>query len=230
MTHEQYIANVRAAMLRHAEIPAEVRERIENTKAVYGSGMFLPLRGVTFFGQWQGKACSSHGSDCGDGFPKMNGSDCGCRSQSLVEICASGEESWIQLAGTTVHEYAHVAAGPGAGHGKEWQAMCKALGLRRAHAAGTVYQLASFKPALRHELVTMPHPADGAPAHLGNGLPSNKMRPCGAGVGTRGGKSRGKGSGSRLRKFTCDCGVIVRAARDELHAHCDDCGSAFTRA
>jgi hypothetical protein len=57
-----------------------------------------------------------------------------------------------------------------------------------------------------------------------------KLRPCSAGVGTKGGKSRGAGSGSRLRKFTCGCGVIARVGRDEFNATCGDCGTAFKRA
>jgi len=63
-----------------------------------------------------------------------------------------------------------------------------------------------------------------------NGTPLQlKLRPCGAGVGAKGGKSRGAGSGSRLRKFVCDCGVIARVARDEFHATCSDCSTAFKR-
>ena len=37
----------------------------------------------------------------------------------VVEIAAAGEESLVQVAGTTLHELAHVLAGWGGGHGSE---------------------------------------------------------------------------------------------------------------
>jgi hypothetical protein len=48
-------------------------------------------------------------------------------------------------------------------------------------------------------------------------------------VGVRGGKSRGAGSGSRLRLWTCDCQkpVKVRVASDNFRATCDLCGHPF---
>jgi hypothetical protein len=149
----------------------------------------------------------------------------------LIEICACGEESWVQLAGTTIHELAHVMAGPGVGHSKEWKRACESLGLRRIKAAGTLYLLAHFAPELRQAIAALEHPTDGLP-NMGAGLGqifTVSARPCSHGIGSRGGKSRGPGSGSRMRKFVCGCGVIVRASRDELHARCDDCGCAFTR-
>lgn len=35
--------------------------------------------------------------------------------------------------------------------------------------------------------------------------------------------------GSRLRLFTCLCGIKVRVAHDEFAATCDECGEAFAR-
>jgi hypothetical protein len=54
-----------------------------------------------------------------------------------------------------------------------------------------------------------------------------KVGPCTAGTGTRGGTSRGPGSGSRMRKYVSGCGQIVRAATDDLHATCDCCQTPF---
>lgn len=51
--------------------------------------------------------------------------------------------------------------------------------------------------------------------------------PCTAGIGTKGGKSRGVGSGSRLRKYSCEHGQIIRAATDELNATCNICSTLF---
>jgi hypothetical protein len=102
-------------------------------------------------------------------------------------------------------------------------------------AAGTKYSLACFAPTSATRSPRCRQPTDGKPQPFGgfgpNGMPLQlKLRPCSAGVGTKGGKSRGAGSGSRLRKFTCGCGVIARVARDEFNATCDDCGTAFKRA
>lgn len=228
-THEHYIQAVRDAAVKYAgqQIAANPKwvkpefaplvegllKRLETVKAaklVYGLGA-SGLRGITCFSAWKQE-----------------------KDQELIEICAGGEESWIQLAGTTIHECGHVLAGPGAGHGPLWKLACEILGLRRIKAAGTEYKLANLAPALRMTLAALPHPTDGRPAghsvsHQGVLQGAVALRPCSHGVGSRGGKSRGVGSGSRLRKFVCDCGVIVRASRDELNATCNDCGSGFNR-
>lgn len=59
-----------------------------------------------------------------------------------------------------------------------------------------------------------------------------RLRPCPLGIGTRGGKSRGAGSGSRLRLWVCGCDepVKVRVASDDFRATCERCASSFTRA
>jgi hypothetical protein len=208
-THETYIQAVRDLAIQHARLPGETLEKLARTKLIYGRGV-TGLRGCTQYGAWK------------------NGHD-----DELVEICAAGEENWIQLAGTTLHELGHVATGCGHGHDKTWRECCAALGLRRVHAAGTLYALANFAPALRFALAALPHPSDGAP-NL-NGVDAQgvlftfKTRPCSAGRGVRGGKSHGPGSGSRLRKYVCGCGVIVRASRDNLHATCEDCHTPFHR-
>lgn len=220
ITRENYIQAVRSATLRHANVSASEREHLAQLKLVYGSGSGTGARGVTYFNAWR------------------NG-DPAAQNGELIEICAFGEENLVQLAGTTVHELAHALAGHGAGHSAAWKEACERLGLRAVKAAGTCYQAAMFAPKLRAELAALAPPTDGKVTIWSNlpprpipGATPIRPRPCSQGYGTRGGKSRGKGSGSRLRKHACACvpPVIVRAARDVLAAHCDLCGSAFTRA
>ncbi len=208
-THEQYIQAVRAIAVER--LSAEERAAALDAKLVYGAGS-KHTRGVTYFGCWK------------------NGHD-----HAFAEICAFGEDSPVQVAGTTLHELGHVLAGIGKGHGKGWLEACNRLGLLYVRAAGTKYSLSCFAPDIRAKIAALPVPTDGKPQPFGgfgpNGIPLQmKLRPCGAGVGTKGGKSRGAGSGSRLRKFTCGCGVIARVARDEFDATCNLCSTAFKRA
>jgi hypothetical protein len=208
-THETFIHAVRDAAV--ARLNDDDRAKVLDVKLVYGAGYKTGARGVTFNKVWK------------------NGHD-----HDLCEICAFGEDSIVQVAGTTIHELAHALAGCAAGHSKAWADACAKLGLRFVRAAGTRYSLACFTPDVRQALATMPLPTDGGPGALRglspNVAPVGKGRPCGAGIGTRGGKSRGVGSGSRLRKYVCDCGVIIRASRDDLAATCNLCGSSFNRA
>lgn len=215
-THLNYVKQV-AGMAREL-LPEDERAKLDShlTYALGRPG----LRGVTYYSQWQ------------------NGGD---EPVPFIEICALGEENDIQLAATTIHELAHVLAGPGAGHGPEWRAACERLGLRRARMHQT-YKAAQFAPVIRHGgdfnggIASLISPTDGKPvgfsmAGLGIGGAFKPAR-CPAGLGTRGGRSRGVGSGSRMRKFVCGCepAVIVRAARDELRARCMDCDQQFERA
>jgi hypothetical protein len=98
------------------------------------------------------------------------------------------------------------------------------------HAAGTAYKLANFECDLRFYLAALPKPDEGEPVCnlYGSGV-GPKLKPCTAGIGTRGGKSRGAGSGSRLRLFECECvpPVKARVARDEFAATCNCCNGAF---
>lgn len=213
-THEQFIAAVRNAAVGYAstskvgafQLSTEALSRVARAKLVYGRGE-RGTRGITQYDAWQ------------------NG-----ERDDLVEICAASEESWQQLAATTLHEIAHVAAGRGTGHGKAWRDACVALGLRAHKAtyiAGKPELLASFAPELRHALAALQKPQDGAPS-IGTVIAIGKPRPCGAGVGVRGGTSRGPGSGSRLRKYSCECcGQIIRASTDALDATHDDDGGKF---
>src|SRR5215510_5890412 len=117
MTHEAFVHVVRAiAVERIAE--QATRERLLAAKLVYGTGDWR-YRGICYYRSWR------------------NGTE-----HDLIEVAATGEESPVQLAGTTIHETAHVLAGPGAGHG--------AHGGRRAEPSGwrTLKPLA--KPTLRN--------------------------------------------------------------------------------
>lgn len=203
-THEAFIHGV--ARLARARLAKADQDKLDGIKLVYGSGP-NGTRGVTYFGKWKA----------------------GGEARPFVEVSAFGQENWVQVAGTTIHELGHVLAGWGAGHGKEWKEACERLGLRKLKAAGTRYCLANFDPGLRQAIAALPRPDEGEPVaslYAGN-MGVGTLKPCGAGIGTRGGKSRGKGSGSRLRKYTCGCGQIIRAATDELAATHDPCGTPF---
>lgn len=207
-THEAFIQAVACAAIARLD-DAAARERLAAIKLVYGSGP-EGTRGVTFFGRW-GVASAQE-------------------ARPFVEVSAFGQESITQLAGTTVHELAHVLAGPQAGHGKAWREACEALGLRRARAAGHVYHWANFACDLRWAIQAIPRPSDGQPVASLSGLfGAPRMKPCALGIGTRGGKSRGKGSGSRMRLWQCSCGQKVRVASDNFEAVHTPCGTGFDR-
>jgi hypothetical protein len=203
-THLNYVKQV--AGLARDRLPADEQSKLD-AQLSYSLGR-PGLRGVTYYSQWQ------------------NG---GTDPVPFIEVCALGEENDIQLAATTIHELGHVLAGHGAGHGPDWKQACDRLGLRRAKMHQS-YRMAQFEPSLRAQIAALISPTDGKPIGNRAGLIGAAGR-CPAGLGTRGGKSRGAGSGSRMRKFTCQCSppVIVRSARDELRATCMDCGSQFTQ-
>lgn len=208
-THEAFIAKVAALAIGRLPVNDPRLPALKAAKLVYGAGN-SGLRGITYYDRWK---------------PNAN------LSAPFVEVCAFGQESWLQVAGTTIHELAHVLAGYQAGHGPEWKAACGELGLNCAKAAGTRYQLANLAVDIRCTIAALPKPDDGEPvAPLSAlGLPVT-LKPCAAGIGTRGGKSRGKGSGSRLRLWACDCGCKARVASDVFEAIHTPCGTAFKRA
>ena len=222
-TRETYIQAVRAAIVGAAPDLTDLeRTMLLGLKVVYGSGYGTGARGVTYYGVWNrlnGAEKHIHGPGCSHG-----------SEGALIELCAFAEESVTQLCGTTAHELAHALAGHGAAHGKLWRAACVRLGLRTAKAAGTTYRPAMFSPKLRDALLAIPLPTDGkAIAKWGAPSPAvtGTRGSCSHGRGSRGGKSRGKGSGSRLRKWVCSCGVIARVASDEFQATCNRCGGEF---
>ena len=208
MTHEGFVHAVRAAVVPRV-VDGEARKRLQGAKLVYGVGE-SGVRGTCYFGAW------------------TNGAQ-----HDFLEIAAIGEESVVQLAGTTIHELAHALAGFGHGHGKEWKKACAVLGLETAQAAGQAYEPAHFAASVWSAIESLPHPSDGKPTFSGRAA-TVAPKPCPMGVGTRGGKSRGVGSGSRLRLWVCGCaegtpGRKVRVASDEWDATCNRCGERFAR-
>jgi len=208
MTHEQYIAAIAdIAALRLASTDAD---KVRAIKLTYGAGP-AGVRGVTYYNKWNGAS----------------------GVVPFVEISAFNQESVCQVAGTVLHELGHVLADFGAGHGKLWHEACTKVGLRRVLAAGTRYTWANFAPDARERITALKMPAEGKPN--GMVLPAGvtmKLKPCGAGIGVRGGKSRGAGSGSRLRLWECEClpPVKLRVARDELDITCNCCNTNFLKA
>lgn len=215
-THEQFIQAVRDEVivdaLRRGAISAEQAESLSHTKLLYGVGDGT-YRGICHYDAWEngiGKVC-------------------------VVEVAASAQESWTQLAGTVVHEMAHVLAGWGAAHGSEWKDQAVSLGFRiRPAAAGQVYWLSMFNPTLRRSIwAAAKRIDDGHPGFVRGmtGIMPGRPKPCSAGHGTKGGTSRGKGSGSRLRLWECECPkpVKVRIASDDFQATCGRCDRPFHR-
>jgi hypothetical protein len=207
-THEEFIHAVRDVVTPRV-VDGAARQRLQAAKLVYGGG-HQEIRGLTYFGAW-----SQH--------------------HDFLEIAAVTEESFVQLAGTTIHELAHCLAGPAAGHGTDWKAACALLGLEHAQAGGQAYCPDHFAPSVWSAIEALPHPSDGKPTFRGRGgAATPKARPCPLGIGTRGGRSRGTGSGSRLRLWVCGCpegtpGRKVRVASDEWDATCNRCRTAYAR-
>lgn len=208
-THETYIAGVRDLILATSDLSESERESLSHCKLLYGAGQG-GVRGVCYYDAWQ------------NGIGKV----------AVIEIGAAAQESWVQLAGTTLHELAHVLAGNTAGHSAAWKDAAKRLGFtKRPEAAGQTYSLAIFKGTLREQVADLAQSiADGSPAFRSTASTMGltfTIRPCSAGFGTRGGTSRGKGSGSRSRLYVCSHGQKLRAATDTLDVTCNVCGSAF---
>lgn len=212
-TVETFLAMARDAILNTADITPEEQAHLGRVKVTYGAGNGT-YRGITYFGAWQ--VADADATD-------------------FVELAATAQESWIQLAGTLLHELGHSLAGLGSGHGAEWKTACVRLGFQvRPAAAGQRYWLSLFRPELRQALYVIAQSLrDGTPNFWAN-LPTGSVttvRPCRAGQGTRGGTSRGTGSGSRLRLWECQCErpVKVRVASDSFDATCNLCGAKFER-
>lgn len=203
-THEAFIMAV--AGLAISRLPDA--SAFKGMKLAYGMGADGAY-GVTYFKRWKA----------------------GDEPTAFVEIGARHQHSWQQIVTTTLHELGHVLAGWEAGHGKEWKEACEVLGLRHARAVG-MHPYVAIIPELRHAITSLPKPDDGLPVcpilSPRTGKPVT-LKPCTGGWGTRGGKSRGAGSGSRLRLFECECvpPVKARVARDEFQATCQCCSSTF---
>lgn len=210
VTHEDYIRAVVNAALEYPDATEKDREAIRAIKLVYGAGD-RNRRGVTYFQRWR---------------PGEK-----VEAVPLVEICAFGQSNWTQVAGTTLHELGHVCAGMGAGHNAEWKAACARLGLVAVKAAGTEYAQDNFDPVMWRAIQAIPQPTDGVPCAWGEGLFKKTSGSCTLGFGVMGGKSRGPGSGSRLRLYECECvpPVKIRAAKDDLDCTCNVCAGLFVK-
>ena len=214
MQHNQQLATqafIRAvADLGIARLNSDDKAQASKAMLTYGAGK-ANLRGVTYFNAWKQGEDDSH---------------------AFVEVCAMGQSDPVQLAGTTLHEIGHVLAGHAAGHSKDWKAACDKLGLRRIKAAGTEYRLAMFHPDIRPAIVELINKLEkAAPAFRITGVPGvkgAKLAPCPSGIGTRGGTSRGAGSGSRMLKLDCTaCNAVWRMSGKwaEQAKQCPCCGS-----
>lgn len=213
VTHEDYIRSVVQAVLDYPDLAEGDREKIEAIKLVYGAGDHS-RRGVTYFNRW-----AREGAD----------------PVPLVEICAFGQDTsnLLQVAGTTIHELGHVCAGHMAGHSKDWKFACERLGLIGIKAAGTEYCEDNFDPVLLKAIKALPAPTEGKPCAWGalGGITKRTTGSCTLGFGVMGGKSRGPGSGSRLRLYECECvpPVKIRASRDDLNCTCGICNARFNK-
>jgi hypothetical protein len=207
-SHEKYISAI--ADIAASRLSGTDAAVVRGIKLTYGAGP-QGVRGVTYFNKWHATSGSI---------------------VPFVEISAFNQESICQVAGTVLHELGHVLAPMGAGHGREWHVACAKLGLRRVKAAGTHYTWANFSPDIREAVTALRMPRDGKPhaIELPRGM-QPRLRRCGAGIGTHGGRSRGAGSGSRLRLWECSCEppIKLRVARDALDITCNCCNFNFHR-
>jgi hypothetical protein len=208
VTRDQFLEAIRAIAIARLKDPA-ARARVTAVKLSYGMGHRTRF-GICVFKAW------THDNGQAD----------------FVEISACTELSALQLAETVLHELAHSLAGWSAGHGPKWRATAHTLGLACPKAAGSDNSPDAFAPEVLAELLLLGEPTDGRPSFMIPVEAEPGSSPvCPIGVGIKGGKSRGPGSGSRLRLFICDCNPPVRArvARNEFLATCRICGGAFKR-
>ena len=188
VTHEDYLAAVTRAVC--ATCPATA-DALNQVHLVFGAGP--RRRGLSTLHRVWG------GGEAVDPLP-------------LVEIAAIGGLSPAETCHVLLHELAHVLA-PEGGHGAAWRHAARQVGLVRPRATPDVGELADWNaisPALCAVLQAIPPPTEPAPAEF---FEDRHRLPCGAGYGTRGGTSRGKGSGSRYLKVVCrhpGCGYQVR--------------------
>ena len=132
-THEKFIQGVAAIVA--MRLSAEQRAKLDGIKLVYGAGS-SGVRGITYYNQWHSKGCD--------------------HAVPFVEVCAFGQSNWIQVAGTTIHELAHVVAGFEAGHGKGWKELAEQMGLRCPKAAGMTFSRCAMQSCRVGNLATMP--------------------------------------------------------------------------
>ena len=128
-THERYLHAVRDVVIARAvergTITAEQAERLAHTKLLYGVGDGT-YRGVTVFDAWEN----------------------GVGRVDIVELAATGQESWIQLAGTVIHEPL-TALDPAAGGGIRAAAWCSTDSSASCGVPGVARQTAVRPPRCR---------------------------------------------------------------------------------
>lgn len=122
-----------------------------------------------------------------------------------------------ELAHAWQHEHGTPSKPPH--HNKEFRARCEAFGIptdEAGHDLGVIHG-SPFDAYCRRHDVQFPaapgaeEPEDGAPEPL---LPEPPAKP----------------KGSKLKKWTCGCGVNVRVAIADFDATCNRCGTKFRRA
>lgn len=109
-----------------------------------------------------------------------------------------------EVLATLAHELAHASLGYGIGHKAPFARLVKAIGLEgkpTATYAGEKFKL--WVSSAIERLGPYPHEAMSA-------------------------VSRQKKQATRLRKYVCGHGQIIRAATDTLNAHCEECSTKFT--
>jgi len=211
VTHEQFLHNVKLTTIEYAfgrgNIDTKDVAKLMAIKLAYGMGE-NGAYGVTYYNAWKRHDCQEHSI------------------VPFVEIGTRHQRDWRQIATTCIHELAHVLAGFEAAHGKDWKAACEKLGMRRARAVGS-HALCMLAPELRARIAQLSKPTDGQPiSRVAEvlGPRGGKPKGCTVGIGTRGGKSRGAGSGSRLLKVTCaECGYTARVTRKWLDIGAPHC-------
>ena len=201
VTHEDYLAAITRAVC--AAFPATA-DALKQVHLVFGAGP--RRRGLSTLHRVWG------GGEAVDPLP-------------LVEIAAIGGLPPLETCHVLLHELAHVLT-PEAGHGKAWRHAARQVGLVRPRATPDAGELADWhaiSPALRPALQAIPLPTEPPPAEF---FEDRHRLPCGAGYGTRGGTSRGAGSGSRYLKVICQqpgCGYQVRVTRKWLAIGAPQC-------
>ena len=194
ITHEEYLVAVTRAVCE--QYPATAAA-LSEVRLVFGTGPRRRRHGVRQRA-WQG-------GEAAEPLP-------------LVEIAAIGGLSPAETCHVVLHELAHVIV-PGFGHGREWRYAARQVGLVNPRAWPDACELADWgaiAPELCVKLQAIPEPTERAPAEFWEDW---HRRPCGAGYGSRGGGSRGEGSGSRYLKVVCQvpgCGYQVRVTRKWL--------------
>jgi len=262
-THERYCQDIWAALVKHGSLSADERDAASCVKLLYSvsqdglygvtrhGGWKLAQDAVPKRRKPAKRKPGAEPEPKPCVHPHHHGHG------AMLGIVAQGGETACQLATTVAHELGHVICGPGQGHNAVWRDACKRLGMVNVIAAGAHQPgwVHNFEPKLAKALQRIPLWNDGACATLAQAVgaikatlgpsvlppvlqgdippPVVKVKPCGAGFGTLGGRSRGKGSGSRMLKYTakhtppCTGPAILRCASTTLRAKCDACGAPW---